>query len=140
MIDLDKDTVDFQPNYDDSQEEPIVLPTRVPNLLANGSTGIAVGMASNIPPHNLTELMNAFLYYIEHRHQADIASLMELIPGPDFPTGGTIVGKQGIYEAYSTGTGSDPDPCQNPYRNLQGRKRVSDHHRTSFHGQQGHAP
>ena len=82
MIDLDKDTVDFQPNYDDSQEEPIVLPTRVPNLLANGSTGIAVGMASNIPPHNLTELMNAFLYYIEHRHQADIASLMKLIPGP----------------------------------------------------------
>ena len=105
MIDLDKDTVDFQPNYDDSQEEPIVLPTRVPNLLANGSTGIAVGMASNIPPHNLTELMNAFLYYIEHRHQADIASLMELIPGPDFPTGGTIVGKQGIFEAYTTGRG-----------------------------------
>ena len=105
MIDLDKDTVDFQPNYDDSQEEPVVLPTRVPNLLLNGSTGIAVGMASNIPPHNLTELMNAFLYYIEHRHQADIAELMELIPGPDFPTGGTIVGKQGIYEAYTTGRG-----------------------------------
>ncbi len=105
MIDLDKDTVDFQPNYDESQEEPVVLPTRVPNLLLNGSTGIAVGMASNIPPHNLTELMNAFLYYIEHRHQADIAELMELIPGPDFPTGGTIVGKQGIYEAYTTGRG-----------------------------------
>jgi DNA gyrase subunit A len=105
MIDLDKDTVDFQANYDDSQEEPVVLPTRVPNLLLNGSTGIAVGMASNIPPHNLTELMNAFLYYIEHRHQADIAELMELIPGPDFPTGGTIVGKQGIYEAYTTGRG-----------------------------------
>jgi len=105
MIDLDKDTVNFQSNYDDSQEEPVVLPTRVPNLLLNGSTGIAVGMASNIPPHNLTELMNAFLYYIEHRHQADIAELMELIPGPDFPTGGTIVGKQGIYEAYTTGRG-----------------------------------
>ncbi len=105
MIDLDKDTVNFQSNYDDSQQEPVVLPTRVPNLLLNGSTGIAVGMASNIPPHNLTELMNAFLYYIEHRHQADIAELMELIPGPDFPTGGTIVGKQGIYEAYTTGRG-----------------------------------
>ncbi len=105
MIDLDKDTVNFQSNYDDSQEEPVVLPTRVPNLLLNGSTGIAVGMASNIPPHNLTELMNAFLYYIEHRHQADIAELMELIPGPDFPTGGTIVGKQAIYEAYTTGRG-----------------------------------
>ena len=105
MIDLDKDTVNFQSNYDDSQEEPVVLPTRVPNLLLNGSTGIAVGMASNIPPHNLTELMNAFLYYIEHRHQADIAELMELISGPDFPTGGTIVGKQAIYEAYTTGRG-----------------------------------
>ncbi|SVD89161.1 uncharacterized protein METZ01_LOCUS442015, partial [marine metagenome] len=95
LLDLDKDTVDFQPNYDESQEEPVVLPSRIPNLLANGSTGIAVGMACNIPPHNLRELMNALLYYIDHRHQADISELMEHLPGPDFPTGGTILGRQG---------------------------------------------
>ena len=105
LLDLEKDTVDFQPNYDESQEEPVVLPSRIPNLLANGSTGIAVGMACNIPPHNLRELMNALLYYIDHRHQADISELMEHLPGPDFPTGGTILGRQGIYAAYTTGRG-----------------------------------
>ncbi len=105
MLDLDKNTVDFVPNYDDSQQEPSVLPTRVPNLLTNGSTGIAVGMSSSIPPHNLTEVLNALLHFIDHRHSATVAELMEHLPGPDFPTGGTILGKEGIYAAYSSGRG-----------------------------------
>ena len=105
LANLDKDTVDFLPNYDDSLKEPIVLPSRIPNLLTNGSTGIAVGMASNIPPHNLKEVMNALLYYIDNRYTATVQELMQFVPGPDFPTGGTIIGKSGIYEAYSTGRG-----------------------------------
>ena len=105
LADLEKDTVNFVPTYDDSLTEPSVLPSRIPNLLTNGSTGIAVGMASNIPPHNLTEVMNAFLYYLDHRENSRIQDLMEFIPGPDFPTGGTIIGKSGIFEAYSTGRG-----------------------------------
>ena len=105
LADLEKDTVNFVPTYDDSLTEPSVLPSRIPNLLTNGSTGIAVGMASNIPPHNLTEVMNAFLYYLDHRENSTIQDLMEFIPGPDFPTGGTIIGKSGIFEAYSTGRG-----------------------------------
>ncbi|MBF0236534.1 MAG: DNA gyrase subunit A [SAR324 cluster bacterium] len=104
LVDLEKDTVDFTPNYDDSLSEPSVLPTRIPNLLINGSTGIAVGMASNIPPHNLGEIMNALLYYIDHR-DATVADLMQFIPGPDFPTGGTIIGRKGIFDAYTTGRG-----------------------------------
>ena len=105
LANLDKDTVDFIPNYDDSLKEPIVLPSRIPNLLTNGSTGIAVGMASNIPPHNLKEVMNALLYYIDNRYTATVQELMQFVPGPDFPTGGTIIGKSGIYEAYSNGRG-----------------------------------
>ena len=108
MIDLEKDTVDFIPNYDDSLTEPTVLPTRIPNLLTNGSTGIAVGMACNIPPHNLTEVINAFLHYLDHRHTATVEDLMTHLPGPDFPTGGTIMGRRGIYEAYTTGRGIIP--------------------------------
>ena len=105
LANLDKDTVDFIPNYDDSLKEPIVLPSRIPNLLTNGSTGIAVGMASNIPPHNLKEVMDALLYYIDNRYTATVQELMQFVPGPDFPTGGTIIGKGGIYEAYSKGRG-----------------------------------
>jgi len=105
LADLEKDTVDFIPNYDDSLEEPTVLPSRIPILLTNGSTGIAVGMASNIPPHNLKEVLNALLFYIDHRDSATVQELMEFIPGPDFPTGGIIIGKSGIYDAYTTGRG-----------------------------------
>lgn len=105
LADLEKDTVDFIPNYDDSLEEPTVLPSRIPILLTNGSTGIAVGMASNIPPHNLKEVLNALLFYIDHRNSATVQELIEFIPGPDFPTGGTIIGKSGIYDAYTTGRG-----------------------------------
>jgi len=104
LADLEKETVDFIPNYDESEREPSVLPTRIPNLLINGSAGIAVGMATNIPPHNLTEVINACLLLIENP-DAGIAELMEHIPGPDFPTAGIINGASGIREAYLTGRG-----------------------------------
>ncbi len=104
LADIDKDTVDFTPNYDESETEPAVMPTRVPNLLVNGSTGIAVGMATNIPPHNLTEVIQACLRLIENP-EAEIDELMELLPGPDFPTSGIINGAAGILQAYRTGRG-----------------------------------
>jgi DNA gyrase subunit A len=104
LADLEKETVDFEPNYDESEKEPSVLPTRVPNLLINGSAGIAVGMATNIPPHNLTEVVNACLLLIENP-AASIQDLMALVPGPDFPTAGIINGASGIREAYLTGRG-----------------------------------
>jgi DNA gyrase subunit A len=104
LEDIDKETVDFRPNYDDSESEPEVLPTRVPNLLVNGSSGIAVGMATNIPPHNLTEIIDATVYLIQHPG-APLAKILEMVPGPDFPTGGFILGRQGIIDAYSRGRG-----------------------------------
>lgn len=104
LADLDKETVDFTPNYDGSESEPNVLPTKIPNLLVNGSAGIAVGMATNIPPHNLTETINATLAMIENP-DITIPELMEYIPGPDFPTYGIINGTGGIREAYETGRG-----------------------------------
>ena len=104
IADLDKETVDFTANYDETEHEPSVFPTRVPNLLVNGSAGIAVGMATNIPPHNLTEIISACLALIENP-ELDIAGLMEFIPGPDFPTAGIINGVRGIHEAYRTGRG-----------------------------------
>jgi len=104
LADIDKETVDFRPNYDDSEQEPEVLPARLPNLLVNGSSGIAVGMATNIPPHNLTEIINAAIALIRNPH-LPAARLLELVPGPDFPTGGYICGRQGILEAYTKGRG-----------------------------------
>ncbi len=104
LADLDKETVDFIPNYDDSEVEPRVLPTRVPALLINGSSGIAVGMATNIPTHNLGEIIDACLLLID-KPNANIHDLMECVPGPDFPTGGFINGASGIYSAYATGRG-----------------------------------
>ncbi|MDI3299665.1 MAG: DNA gyrase subunit A [Bacillota bacterium] len=104
LRDLDKETVDFVPNFDGDEKEPVVLPARFPNLLVNGSSGIAVGMATNIPPHNLREVIDALLLLIEDR-SLDLAELMRKIPGPDFPTGGLIVGRQGIRQAYETGRG-----------------------------------
>ncbi|GGO90320.1 DNA gyrase subunit A [Stakelama pacifica] len=105
LSDLDKDTVDFQPNYDNSEREPQVLPARFPNLLVNGAGGIAVGMATNVPPHNLGEVINACLAYIENG-AITTEELMEIIPGPDFPTGATILGRSGIRSAFETGRGS----------------------------------
>ncbi|MDA8161159.1 MAG: DNA gyrase subunit A [Desulfobacteraceae bacterium] len=105
IADLDKDTVDFIPNYDNSLSEPVVFPTKIPNLLVNGSSGIAVGMATNIPPHNLTEVMDGLIALIDNP-DLSIRELMAIITGPDFPTGGLICGRAGIREAYETGRGS----------------------------------
>ncbi len=105
LEDIDKETVDFRPNYDDSEVEPEVLPTRVPNLLINGSSGIAVGMATNIPPHNLTELINACIALLADPN-TPMAKILEMAPGPDFPTGGFILGRQGIIDYYAKGRGS----------------------------------
>ncbi len=104
LADIDKETVDFGPNYDGSEKEPLVLPTRLPNLLVNGSAGIAVGMATNIPPHNLNEVVDACLHLLRNP-QASIDELMEIIPAPDFPTAGIIYGIQGVKEGYRTGRG-----------------------------------
>src|SRR5205823_1398793 len=97
LEDLDKETVDFRPNYDESEHEPEVLPTRVPNLLINGSSGIAVGMATNIPPHNLTEIVDATIELVQ-KPNTQLPRIIEIVQGPDFPTGGYILGRQGIYE------------------------------------------
>ena len=104
LVDIEKNTVDFMPNYDDRLQEPTVLPSRIPALLVNGSSGIAVGMATNIPPHNLTEVIDGIIEVIDHP-DITIDQLMEIIKGPDFPTGATILGKDGIREAYTTGKG-----------------------------------
>ncbi len=124
LADINKDTVDFVPNFDETEKEPTVLPSRYPNLLVNGTSGIAVGMATNIPPHNLKETINAAVKIIDNRveedRETDIDELMEIIKGPDFPTGAQILGKQGINEAYRTGRGkikvraiTDIEPMQN---------------------------
>ncbi len=104
LTDIDKDTVDFAPNYDDRLKEPTVLPSRFPNLLVNGSTGIAVGMATNIPPHNLGEVIDGMCYYIDNP-EAELDELMQFIKGPDFPTAGIVMGRAGIRAAYATGRG-----------------------------------
>jgi DNA gyrase subunit A len=104
LEDLDKETVDFKPNYDDSEEEPEVLPARVPNLLVNGSSGIAVGMATNIPPHNLTEIVEAAILLVQ-KPNTPLAEILALVQGPDFPTGGYILGRMGILDAYTRGRG-----------------------------------
>jgi DNA gyrase subunit A len=109
MADLDKETVDFVPNYDETTEEPTVLPAVYPNLLVNGSSGIAVGMATNIPPHNMREVIDGIIAVVEHRtepKEARFRALMKTIPGPDFPSGGFIVGREGIFNAYKTGRGA----------------------------------
>ncbi len=104
LADIEKETVKFVPNYDESRQEPTVLPTRIPNLLINGSDGIAVGMATKIPPHNLSEIIEATIHLLQHP-TAKVADLMKMVPGPDFPTGGFIYGREGIKQAYETGRG-----------------------------------
>src|SRR5213592_3567087 len=105
LADIEKDTVEFVPNYDEKEHEPTVLPAKLPNLLLNGGSGIAVGMATNIPPHNLNELCDAITYYID-KPTATVEELMAKLPGPDFPTAGLILGTKGIRQAYTTGRGS----------------------------------
>src|SRR5690606_23846689 len=104
LADINKDTVDFQLNFDDSLEEPTVLPTRIPNLLVNGASGIAVGMATNMAPHNLTEVINGTIAYIDNR-DIEISELMTHVKGPDFPTAGYIYGFNGVKDAFETGRG-----------------------------------
>src|SRR5690348_2551235 len=105
LEDIDKETVDFKPNYDESEVEPEVLPTRVPNLLINGSSGIAVGMATNIPPHNLTEIINAAIALVQ-KPNSTLADIIQHVKGPDFPTGGLILGQAGIMDYFQRGRGS----------------------------------
>ncbi|HHS83735.1 MAG TPA: DNA gyrase subunit A, partial [Gammaproteobacteria bacterium] len=124
LVDIDKETVDFVPNYDESEHEPAILPTRVPNLLVNGSAGIAVGMATNIPPHNMNEVVNACLALID-KPDTDIAGLMQYIPGPDFPTAGIINGARGIHEAYHTGRGRIYVRARTEFEEMDsGRQRI----------------
>src|SRR5699024_5312488 len=109
LADINKNTVDFIPNFDETEKEPSVLPSRFPNLLVNGTQGIAVGMATNIPPHNLKEVINAVIKIIDNRVEEDreteIEEILDIVKGPDFPTGATILGKGGINQAYRTGRG-----------------------------------
>jgi DNA gyrase subunit A len=105
LADIEKETVDFIPNFDESEKEPVVLPTRIPSLLVNGSSGIAVGMATNIPPHNLKETIEAAILLVENP-ETPLKQVMKIVPGPDFPTAGYIYGREGIEQAYKTGRGS----------------------------------
>jgi len=124
LNDIEKDTVDFRPNFDDSLTEPTVLPTRIPNLLINGASGIAVGMATNMPPHNLTEIVNATVAYIDNR-EIDIAGLMQHVKAPDFPTGGIIYGYEGVKAAFETGRGRIIMRAQTNIEILEnGRERI----------------
>ena len=124
LADIEMETVDFVPNYDESTYEPFVLPTRIPNLIVNGSNGIAVGMATNIPPHNLTEVVNAAIEMVNNPH-ASVAEVMKHVQGPDFPTGGFIYGKSGIAQAYSTGRGRFLMRAKCAVENLnQGRQSI----------------
>ena len=136
LRDIDADTVDFAPNYDDTRLEPTVLPSRFPNLLVNGSAGIAVGMATNIPPHNLREAIDATVAYIDNP-DIDVAGLMKHIKGPDFPTGGIIVGWQGIKDAYETGRGRVVIRARAHIEPLRQGKEAHRRHRDALPGVQG---
>src|SRR5690625_701197 len=123
LLDIEKETVDHQLNFDDTMEEPIVLPTRIPNLLVNGASGIAVGMATNMAPHNLSEVVDGTIAYI-HNHDIDIEGLMEYIKAPDFPTGGTIYGYKGVREAFKTGRGRVMIRAKTHFEVVNGRECI----------------
>ncbi|MDB5513129.1 MAG: gyrase subunit, partial [Enterovirga sp.] len=131
LDDLDKDTVDFQANYDGREREPVVLPAKYPNLLVNGAGGIAVGMATNIPPHNLGEVVQACIAYIDDP-AITIEDLMEIVPGPDFPTGGAILGRAGIRSAYQTGRGSILMRCRSSVEEVRGEREALIIHEISY--------
>ena len=122
LVDIEKNTVDFMPNYDDRLQEPTVLPAKIPALLINGSSGIAVGMATNIPPHNLIEIIDGTIKIIDN---PDVTSeeLMEIIKGPDFPTGALILGKEGIKDAYTTGRGKITVRAEAEIEEMSGNKQ-----------------
>ena len=140
LADIDKDTVDFVDNFDGSLQEPTVLPARLPNLLLNGATGIAVGMATNIPPHNLGELANAIAYLIDDYDRLDdvtVDELMRFVPGPDFPTGGMIVGVRGHQAGLQHRQGPHRGPGPGPHRGAwRGGAPPHRHHRDPLPGQQ----
>ena len=123
LSDIEKDTVDFRPNFDDSLTEPTVLPSRIPNLLMNGASGIAVGMATNMAPHNLTEIINGVLAYIDD-NSIDVDGLMKHIQAPDFPTGGTIYGYEGVKEAFKTGRGRIVIRAKVGFEEVNGREAI----------------
>ena len=137
--DINKDTVDFAPNFDETEKEPTVLPSRFPNLLVNGTSGIAVGMATNIPPHNLREVIGAVVKIIddqiEDKDETTIEEIMEIIKGPDFPTGATILGTRGIEEAYRTGRGKIRVRAVSNIEPMAERKAQNRCNRASVHGQ-----
>ena len=124
LTDIEKNTVDFMPNYDDRLQEPTVLPARIPALLVNGSSGIAVGMATNIPPHNLSEVIDGIIKVIDNP-ETTIEELMEIIKGPDFPTGATILGKEGIKQAYTTGRGKITMRAEAEIEEMSGNRQKS---------------
>lgn len=123
LSDIEKDTVDFRPNFDDSLTEPTVLPTRIPNLLVNGASGIAVGMATNMPPHNLTEIVNATIAYIDNR-DISLEEMMKFVKAPDFPTGGIIYGYEGVKESFETGRGKIVMRAKHEIEEHKGRERI----------------
>ena len=135
LADIDKDTVDFQPNYDEREQEPTVLPARFPNLLVNGGNGIAVGMATNIPPHNPGEIIDATLALLAEP-DTSLDELMRIVPGPDFPTGATILGRSGIRAAYETGREVDHHPRALRNRGDGARPPGDHHHRDPLPGEQ----
>ncbi len=139
LADIDKETVDFVPNYDESETEPSVLPTRVPNLLVNGSSGIAVGMATNIPPHNLTEIVNACVAVIDDP-RSRFHELMELVPGPDFPTAGIINGAREICDAYRPAAAASRCARTTTIEEIDDKRPRGHHrHRAALPGEQGAA-
>jgi len=123
LADIDKETVDFVPNYDASSREPALLPSRLPNLLVNGSSGIAVGMATNIPPHNLTEVCDALVALIDDR-ELDDEELLKIVTGPDFPTGALILGREGIRQSYLSGRGSILMRSKHEFEELRGGRQA----------------
>ncbi|MDC3105372.1 DNA gyrase subunit A, partial [bacterium] len=124
LLDIDKDTIDWNDNFDDTLKEPSVLPSRLPNLLLNGTTGIAVGMATNMPPHNLTEIVNGVITYIQNKGEIEISQLMEHVKAPDFPTGGTIYGYDGVKSAFETGRGRIVVRGKVRFEEDNGRERI----------------
>ena len=135
LDDIDQDTVDFQPNYDETEKEPRVLPARFPNLLINGGNGIAVGMATNIPPHNPGEIIDATLALIADP-DTSLDELMRIVPGPDFPTGGIIIGRSGIRAAFETGRGSITIRARAEFEEIRARPPGDHHHRDPVSGEQ----
>jgi DNA gyrase subunit A len=123
LSDIDKETVDFVNNFDDTLQEPTVLPSKIPSLLVNGASGIAVGMATNMPPHNLTEVINGTVAYIDN-NDIEVEALMEYIKAPDFPTGGVIYGYQGVKDAFMTGRGRIVLRGKTPFEEIKGREAI----------------